>query len=255
MSPLRKVILSILACSFLLLGIAGWYDRRSDLQFEITEVYPPLPAQIAWSKFLHVRLKYSSDRPVSFRLDGYVAGEKVAYGYGDFGYRYPAGNGEALAMLSFSRRPLTLDEIRIVALDRNRKPIGSISMSASVALLDIGKPVGLPKEPEWLVHLRTELVHNSGIQTQQDAYAPITFYLNFALVCVLIYLALQPLALFGLSGGYRAAGLVPVFFLLPASLIFRQSVFIFSPLAVAFLVVLLLSSKWDAPKPTSLTSK
>ena len=83
---------------------------------QIMQSHPSLFGQLAGGQAVFVRLAYSSEQPVRFRIEGYSAGERVTESRSNPTPRYPAGAGEALVWLAFDPPVAPADPVTPVTI-------------------------------------------------------------------------------------------------------------------------------------------
>jgi hypothetical protein len=77
----------------------------------------------------------------------------------------------------------------------------------------------------------------------QEAYAWIARSPELAILCGILYIKVQPMAVFGLSGAYRAASLLPLFGLL-LLLNAKSPLLLFFPLLAVLFLTLVVAASW-----------
>jgi hypothetical protein len=103
---------------------------------------------------LYARLTYRSNQPVRFHIEGYAAGQKVRSTSSNIAPAYPAGEGEALAWMSY-KDPTKIDEIRIEATGQSwAHPLASINVPAQLEWTPAA--MSNPRAPAWFARLDRE---------------------------------------------------------------------------------------------------
>src|SRR5215208_2086841 len=90
---------------------------------EVADMDPPAGVKVPRSAALFVHLRYRSDAPLRAQAKGYFRGVEVKDGASwNPSPASPAGAGEAIAWISYSK-PTLLDEIRVEVSDAHWQPL------------------------------------------------------------------------------------------------------------------------------------
>lgn len=224
--------------------------RAEPLSVEIIGTDPPAGARVPKGSALYVHLRYRSDAPIRVQVKGFFQGIEVTDGV-----RWnpsppnPAGSGEAIAWLAFSR-PARLDELRVEVSDPKWQPLVVLEVPRKVEWT--GTP-GEPRRAEWVRRL-------SDLQQQAtgDGMAAIGEGSAAWLLGMLVmfsapgYFVLQILLALRWSGGWRIAALAPLIIMAPAvghalfafaaaSNLWPIAVILAAPFALLYLVLVALA--------------
>lgn len=211
--PIALVAVPLLS----LIGSAGASEHAVP-SVRIMQSYPALFGQVASDRAVFVRLAYSSETPVRFRIEGYAKGEKATESRSNPTPRYPAGEGEALVWLAFDA-PTVIDELRITLLDDRWQPL-AVKIARAGLRWEIEAPAAEPEQPDWVSRLSGELQVLATMPEPEPADAPKDiipreWVLPLAWAFVAAYIALQlPMAIW-LTGKWRLAARVPLIATVP----------------------------------------
>ena len=253
-----SVIRLLVALVFLAVVASLAAGEEQAVEFRIADSHPGLSGRLGAGEQLYLNLAYKSSRPLRFRAEGHAGGQQVSAGATtNIAPPYPAGEGEALVWIAY-RQPVTLDEIRIAALDEKWKPLASIKAPAR---LEWGAAAGRRPRPEWAERLNREQQEMGRLQSQKasEGYALIGgVMITISMFSILGYLVLQPLLAWKYTGRWRIAALVPLLAVVP---LFGQALYalkadsnlwpigliFFMPLAFLFLL-LVAGARWLAAR-------
>jgi hypothetical protein len=257
---LRSIGLVLVFALLLIPPDLAW-GQDPALQFTIAETFPGLSGRLRVGGRLYARLKYRSDRPVRFRMEGFAAGQKISHGSSNIAPPYPAGEGEALVWISYSQ-PTTIDEIRIRAVDQRWQPLESISAPAQLEWNPNAARNPRPR-PEWAERLSREQQQQPTQQDKEKHVGLGIAVVGIGGISILGYLVLQPLMAFWLPGGWRIAALIPLIAMVPlilhAAYAFTQGsniwplgLIFFTPVAFLYLVIVAAAYWLGGRKPTRI---
>jgi hypothetical protein len=202
--------LSALAC--LLLCAAGAMPAAAQAA-RVQATDPPDGGVLNVGEALYVRLEYSGDQPLRFRVRGYHYGLEQHEGLrSNPAPPYPAGRGEALAWIEYTR-PIALDELRIEVYD-DRWTL----LEQAVVPFDIEWQAGARAAPRAL---RAWVAPMSDAQQQMTRAALTSAHQDgdddFWMMLVMLagwsipgYFVLQIVLYRRWHGGWRKAALVPL---------------------------------------------
>ena len=110
----RRLLPIALAAVLPLSSVGAGAGEHTVPSVRIMQSHPALFGQLSGDQAIFVRLAYSSETPVRFRIEGYAEGEKVTQARSNPTPRYPAGEGEALVWMAFDapvlcRRQFTIE--------------------------------------------------------------------------------------------------------------------------------------------------
>ncbi len=220
---------------------------------QIVQNHPTLFGRLADGEAVFVRLAYSSEAPLRFRIEGYAEGTRLKESRSNPAPIYPAGEGEAVVWMAYEP-PAAIDELKIIVLDDRGRTMAVKSARARLRW-ETGAPSSGPKQPDWVARLSRE---QQDLATRRDLGAadtagtrfPDRWILPVAWASVLAYLLLQvPMAIW-FTGKWRSAarapliGTVPLFLytigaLSAGSSLWPLALLMLAPLVLVYLLGLL----------------
>ena len=240
------VVVVFLTCG----GYVGSAQAPPQVSFRVVETDPASRVTLDGREPVYLRIAYTSDVPVRFRAKGYSRGtlieEGAAYNPAPV---YPAGEGEALAWLSFDDA-VEIDEIRITALDDRWREVGTEHLSKDVRWSG-GMP-GRGRQPAaWASRMSDAQQHMSSSAQPAGDQDDCLGGLLIALMgwSIPAYLVLQGYMLLRFQNGWRTAAMMPLIAMIPLALYTLFGLFagsnlwpllalFLTPLALAYLLVL-----------------
>ena len=199
----------------LMIWPASGIAQRAPIEFQIVQSDPGFASSLARGERLFVRLTYRSNRPVRFRMQGFVGGADVKDGaMYNAAPPYPAGEGEALVWLAY-RQPTHIDEIRVTAHDVGWEPLTSSSVAVDLAW---SAATGNRAPAAWASRLSNEQQEavRQKIEQRDSSGGALLFFLLVG--GVLGYFVLQPLTVLWLDGRWRLAAAAPLVATVPLML-------------------------------------
>ncbi len=203
---------------------------------------------------LYVRIVYSSDRPVRFRVEGHAGGVKLEKGamYNPAPLLPAAQGGEGLTWIAY-RADVAIDMLVVSAHDAKWKKLASLSEPLTISWAADAPRAG--PRPAWAQRL-SDAQQKAAVQAMQpvDPSPMGNALISLIFLAVPGYFLLQALALWRLEGGWRLAGLVPLLGAVPlaghalfalgaGSNLWPLLFIFFAPLGAAYLVVLF-AARW-----------
>jgi hypothetical protein len=180
---------------------------------EVLAIDPPDGSLLRVGDSLYVRLGYTGDQPLRFRVRGYLAGsERIEGTRASTAPPYPAGAGEALAWIEYTR-PIALDELRIEVYDAHWA-----ELTHTVVPVDIGWRADASLLPRsravWVTPLsdaQQQMTREALTAAQQsDADGWWTLLIMLMGWSVPGYFILQYLLYRRWQGGWRKLALLPL---------------------------------------------
>lgn len=249
-----------LALACLLLGAAIGAPAAGQT-VELLATDPPDGSLLNVGEALYVRLGYTGDQPLRFRVRGYLGGVERSEGTRtNPAPTYPAGAGEALAWIEYTA-PISLDELRIEVYDAQWAPRAQL-----VLPLDVGWRASARISPRdraaWVAPLSaaqqqmTSAALAAAHQGGDDGWWPMLILL--AGWSVPGYFVLQGVLYRRWRDGWRKAALLPLWGTVPIVAYTLFALFMGSnlwplvmlftvPLAFIYLVLLALAKRILAP--------
>jgi hypothetical protein len=195
--------------------VVGGVRAASLPEVWIADTDPPLTQNLNRGTVLYLHLRYRSEAPLRAQVKGFFEGAEVVDGASwNPSPPYPAGEGEVIAWIAYSK-PTRLDELRVEVSDGKWQPVLILKQPANVAWT--GLVADEPTRAEWVKRLSDaqQDATRQGIETiGNDSFGNLIGFL--VMISVPGYFVLQ--ILFGLrwSGWWRIAALVPLVFMAPA---------------------------------------
>lgn len=178
----------------------------------IAETDPGLFGRLGAYDPLYLRLAYRSDRPLTLRAEGLAAGVPVP-GMTDGVHRVPAGAGETMAWIAYPAGT-AIDGIRIDILDDRSRLLAAFDTTAQMQW-DGGARRERPAE--WA--RRMSDAEQRQRASAADPYSPVEDVIGLVVMAAVpFYFVLQGWLSWAWSGRWRAAALVPLLALGPATL-------------------------------------
>jgi len=219
----------------------------------IVQNHPTLFGQLAGGEAVFVRLAYTSEMPLRFRIEGYAEGQRVAESQSNPAPIYPAGEGEALAWMAY-QPPAAIDELKVIILDIRRQPLAVKVARVRLRWEKEASAAG-PKQPDWLTRLNSEqqalaALPEPMLDDVPEDLIPREWVLPLAWALVLAYLVLQvPMAIW-FTGRWRWAARGPLIATVPLFLytigalsagsnLWPLALLFLTPFVLVYLVVLL----------------
>ncbi len=219
----------------------------------IVQSHPTLFGQLAGGEAVYVRLAYTSETPLRFRIEGYAEGERVTASQSNPAPIYPAGEGEALVWMVYAP-PAAIDELKVVMLDIRWQPL-AVKVARASLRWEKDVPATGPKQPEWLSRLNGEqqalaALPEPVLDDVPEGLIPDEWVLPLAWGGVLAYLVLQvPMAIW-FTGSWRWAARGPLIVTVPlflytigalsaGSSLWPLALLLLAPFVLVYLVVLL----------------
>ncbi|MBN9079502.1 MAG: hypothetical protein J0H84_25125 [Rhizobiales bacterium] len=169
---------------------------------------------------LYIEISYHSDVPLRLQARAFANGLPADAGQAmNASVVHPAGDGEALVWVSFSK-PTLIDEVRTTAYDENWEPVTTLSIARSIRWLS--EPAATSKPlPDWvraLIAAESQIAHEYS-ESHPPAPDPVgTILTMFVFLSVPGYFLLQGASLITQRGRWWLAGLVPLAIMVPAAL-------------------------------------
>jgi hypothetical protein len=235
----------------LALMAAALLSAQSAPQVRIVESDPSSRGTLDGRQALYLRITYTSDIPLRFRAKAYNQGALVERGAAyNPAPAYPAGQGEALAWLSFDDEA-RIDEVRVTALDEKWREIVTHRFAVDVRWNGVA-PRRQREPAAWASRLSDAQQRMSSSATKDgDGGGGVLGGLLFSLMglSIPLYLILQAFMLVRLRGGWRKAAMVPLVGMIPLVLftlfgllaganLWPLMLLFLTPVAVCYLVVL-----------------
>ena len=219
----------------------------------IVQSHPTLFGQLAGGEAVFVRLAYTSETPLRFRVEGYAGGERVTASQSNPAPIYPAGEGEALVWMAY-QPPAAIDELKVIILDIRWQPLAVKVARASLRWEKNAPAIG-QKQPGWLARLNGEQQALAALPEPilgdiPEDLIPSEWVLPLAWGVVLAYLVLQvPMAIW-FTGNWRWAARGPLIVTVPlflytigalsaGSSLWPLALLLLAPFVLVYLVVLL----------------
>lgn len=177
---------------------------------EITNRHPVAGDVLAVDQPLYLRISYRSDIPLRFQLRS--AGDARLSAFMNPAPVYPAGTGEALVWLAH-RKPLYLDSATLLVFDADWQELEVMDVPVRARWGTGGLP---PAEPRWVNDLRRqqqEMVRTAAAAANSERGG--TWLVPLMALAIPGYLILQFLVWRHWRGGWRIAGLLPVWVAVP----------------------------------------
>jgi hypothetical protein len=185
-------------------------------QLRVVASDPGLGRELGRNTALYLRLAYRSDVPLRVQVKGFNGGEEVRDGVRwNPSSTYPAGEGEALAWISYAE-PVRLDELRIEISDADWRPLGVISVPAKARWAAERRPE--PRRAAWVAPMSA--AQQRAVAASATADPGAAWGMGIGLVLMLGvpgYFVLQVVLARVWSGGWRIAALVPLLVMAPAA--------------------------------------
>lgn len=200
------IVMGIMSCA------SGPALAQADPAFRIVETSAISGRALNSDEALYVRIEYTSEQPLRFRVEGYRNNTLITTGV-----RYnpspisPAGRGEALAWLSF-KGPLAIDELRVSMLDSAWRPLATRSHRAALLWSDTRAVAAQP--PEWARRLSQQQQQAAGAALQRHADGG-SMLATLMVLGVPVYVLLQVLTLWFARGRWRIAAALPLVIAVP----------------------------------------
>jgi hypothetical protein len=165
---------------------------------------------------IYLDVAYSADQPVRIQAQGFSADASPKGQAMNASVEYPAGDGDALAWISFSE-PAEIDRIQITLYDKNFKPLAAIEEPFR-ASWGAEPAATRPAQPEWVVSLRQKeeriaAEYASAHPPASDPVGNIMVFLMF--LSVPAYFVAQALGAFLWRGRWRVAAMAPLVVMAP----------------------------------------
>lgn len=241
----------------LLAVITAWPALAlAEIKLQIIATDPLPPAVLGRWEHYSVLVSYDTDRPFYLRGDVFLGGRRVTSITGG-SWRLEPGTGETIFWFAYTE-PAQVDQVVVWAEDAQTRA-AMAQTRIDVALRWTGVPPGAARpRPEWVERLMAVQEARSEAEYQAYMNRPRPWWqwgIFFAMIWSAPgYLVAQVLALWRLRGGWRLAAAIPT---VPMALVLGYTfvayragsnlfplVLIFtSPLALAYLVVVLLASR------------
>jgi 4-amino-4-deoxy-L-arabinose transferase-like glycosyltransferase len=232
----------------------------AEMRVQVLEGDPGSPATLGHWEIFYLRIAYETDRPVRIRADAYSGAKRITEMTGG-SPRYEPGKGEAMFWFAFTRQQKVDRVVVLLAEDRTGKPIAQAEYP--VDLTWTGQKAGSERpRAEWVTRLRAEADSRikAEFKAQTDEPAPWwwVFLFQAIVVSVPVYLVLQGILLWRWQGRWRLlAGMAAI----PMALALAHAIFAFfagsnifpviliftAPIALIYLVVLMIIKRRTAP--------
>jgi hypothetical protein len=220
---------------------------------QIVQNHPTLFGQLGHGDAVFLRLSYSSETPLRFRLEGYAEGKRVTESRSNPAPIYPAGQGEALVWMAYES-PAAIDEVKIIVLDVRWQAL-AVKVARARLRWENGGATSNPTQPEWLIRLNQEqqaMASKPEPKTgdETESWFTTDMVVTLAWAAVIAYLVLQaPMAIW-FAGKWRWAARAPLIATVPVllysigalaagSALWPLALLMLSPFALVYLVGLL----------------
>jgi len=165
---------------------------------------------------IYLDIAYSADQPVRIQAQGFNGNASPKGQAMNASVAYPAGDGHALAWISFSE-PAEIDRIRITLYDTNFKPLAATDEPFQARWSAEPAATKAP-QPKWVVSLRQEedriaAEYTAAHPPQPDFAGTLLFILMY--LSVPAYFVAQAYCAVRFSGGWRVAALAPLILMAP----------------------------------------
>ncbi len=224
----------------------------AETRVQVLETDPGSPVTLGhWEKF-YLRIAYTADRPIRVRADAYSGGKRVTRMTGG-SPRYEPGQGEAMFWFAFAEAQRVDHVVVWAAEDGSEKPIVQADYAVNLTWTGQKSAAQRPRA-EWVARMLAEEDRRIKAEAEARANEPVSWWsvilVQAIMGCVPIYLVLQGVLLWLWRGRWRMlAGLAAVpmalvllytlFALLAGSNLFPIVLIFTSPVALAYLVVLI----------------
>jgi hypothetical protein len=211
MRALRVLLLMLVA------ALAPTDARAEAPQLRVVASDPGLSRELGRDTALYLRLAYQSETPLRVQVKGFAGGEEVRDGVRwNPSPAYPAGEGEALAWISYAE-PVRLDELRIEISDADWRPLDVVPVPAKLSWTTKRGPE--PRRAAWVGPMNA--AQQQVVTASASADPGAAWGIGIGLVLMLGvpgYFVLQVVLARRWSGGWRIAALVPLLVMAPAAL-------------------------------------
>lgn len=152
--------------TFLLsLALLPLWASAQTISIQVVETDPRAGTALSSGEPVYVRLQYQSDKPLRFQVKGFLDGSEAkkltALNPAPL---YPAGNGEAIAWVSYDK--FGISELQIIAMDENWQTLHTVSHPIEMSWS--GRPSRNWRQPaEWVQTLNAQLQTMAGSSTEQ----------------------------------------------------------------------------------------
>jgi hypothetical protein len=183
----------------------------ADVHLTIAATDPEPPATLGhWEQF-SLRVAYETDRPIRVRGDALAAGRKIT-AMTSGAALHAAGTGEALFWFAFTS-PAHVDAIVIRAEDTRGATVASLDVPVDLTWTGV-RADPLRARAAWVTRMQEEETRRIRDDVRAAPNGPdgqAGMALGLVLMCgVPLYFLVQPLMLWKLRGGWRAAAALPL---------------------------------------------
>ncbi len=198
--------------SFLLL-IMCFSALANALDIELVETSPAKTTALNPDEALYVLIRYKSDQPIRFQAIGKHLGEVVSDSARlNPSQAYPAGEGEAIAWVSYSK-PTEIEAVKVTVYDKNGQALQKKILPLSVHWQATNNGADQVLEP-WVKRLNQQ--QQSSIGQERE---PVSVFWNILIkllfFSVPIYWILQIVLMIRWQGKWRKRSSLPLIISIP----------------------------------------
>jgi hypothetical protein len=202
---MRAIILVLLLVP---VGSGGMAVAES-LSVQIVATDPPDRSELPIGAPLSVRIAYSSEEPIRFRIVGLLGGTPpTASPRSNPAPLYPAGRGEAIAWIEYTG-PALIDEIRVEVSDRYWKLVASSTLTLEIDWRTGARPHAPAPWVGSLNDEQQEMTRAALAAANEGGDGWIVLFMAAAW-SIPAYFILQLLLWWRWHGGWRRLALVPL---------------------------------------------
>lgn len=200
---------------FFLIGFLLSYTTIAvALDVELSETSPASPALLHQDEALYVLIRYKSEQPLRFQAIGSYLGKEIKnYARMNPSQVYPAGDGEAIAWVSYYKAT-EIDAVRVTVYNANWRALETKSLSLSVNWQEERSNVTHPKAP-WVNELNQQQQASVAAIQQQPLSTWDILFIQLLFWSIPIYWILQLIVLWKWSGTWRKIACMPLFISIP----------------------------------------
>lgn len=213
--------------------------------------HPGTGSVLAPGQPLYLRISYESPRPLHFQARVPAADSRLLMT--NPSPLYPVGRGEALVWVAF-RGEQFVDELVLEVADENRQALQQLRVPVRTRW-SASNPDPAPPMPRWAVELNRLQQERVQASFRQDADTGGDGWIQLMALSLPLYLLLQFIAWRRWQGGWRRAGLAPLWVAVPllaytlfalfsGSGLWPVMLLFFSPLLFCYLFILFLARRF-----------